>query len=146
MLFGRGGGGGVINRVSKEAGFTSLREITLQGGSFGNKRVSGDFAQPLRNNGALRLNGVYENSGSFRDHVNLERYGVNPTATFIVGPKTAVKLSYEYFNDYRTADRGMPSFQGRPVDVPIQTYFGNPTNAWAEVGVNLISSVVEHQA
>src|SRR5689334_13611394 len=40
MLFGRGGGGGVVNRVTKEAGFTPLREVTLQGGSFGNKRVS----------------------------------------------------------------------------------------------------------
>lgn len=146
MLFGRGGGGGVINRVSKEAGFTSLREITLQGGSFGNKRFSADFDQPLGSKVALRLNGVYENSGSFRDHVDLERYGVNPTATFIVGPKTAVKLSYEYFSDYRTADRGIPSFHGRPVDVPIETFFGNPTNAWAEVAVNLFSSTVEHQA
>ena len=43
MLFGRGGGGGVINRVSKEAGFYTLREITFQGGSFGNKRVLGRF-------------------------------------------------------------------------------------------------------
>src|SRR4030095_761368 len=94
MTFGRGGGGGVINRVTKEAGFTSLREITLQGGSFGNKRVSADFDQPLGSKVALRLNGVYENSGSFRDFVDVERYGVNPTATFIVGPKTAVKLSY----------------------------------------------------
>src|ERR1700741_2692573 len=145
MLVGRGGGGSVIHRASKEAGFSSLREITLQGGSFGNKRVTGDFDQPLGNKVALRMNGVYENSGSFRDHVDLERYGVNPTATFIVGPKTAVKLSYEYFSDYRTADRGIPSFQGRPVDVPIETFFGNPTNAWAEVGVNLASSVVEHQ-
>ncbi len=145
MLFGRGGGGGVINRVSKEAGFTSLREITLQGGSFGNKRVTGDFDQPLGNKVALRLNGVYENSSSFREHVDLERYGVNPTATFIVGPKTAVKLSYEYFSDYRTADRGIPSFQGRPVDVPIETFFGNPNNAWAEAGVNLASAVIDHQ-
>src|SRR5215216_1334652 len=146
MLFGRGGGGGVINRVTKEAGFTSLREITLQGGSFGNKRLTGDFDQPFGNRIALRMNGVYENSGSFRDHVDLERYGVNPTATFILGPKTAVKLSYEYFKDYRTADRGIPSFKGRPVNVPIETFFGNPTNAWAEAGVNLASSVVEHQA
>ena len=93
MMFGRGGGGGVINRVTKEAGFTSLREITLQGGSFGNKRFSGDFDQPLGNRVALRLNGLYENSGSFRDHVDLERYGVNQTATFIAGPQTAFKLS-----------------------------------------------------
>ena len=40
MIFGRGGGGGVINRVTKEAGFTPLREISLQGGSFGNKRFA----------------------------------------------------------------------------------------------------------
>src|SRR5215204_1436930 len=146
MLFGRGGGGGVINRVSKEAGFSALREITLQGGSFGNKRFTTDFDQPLGNKVAFRINGLYENSGSFRDHVDLERYGVNPTATFIVGPKTAVKLSYEYFSDYRTADRGIPSFHGRPVDVPIETFFGDPDNSRVRAGVNLGSAVVEHQA
>src|SRR5689334_182571 len=146
MMFGRGGGGGVINRVTKEAGFTSLREITLQGGSFGNKRFSGDFDQPLGDRVALRLNGVYENSGSFRDHVDLERYGINPTATFIVGPKTAVKLSYEYFRDWRVADRGIPSFHGLPVDVPIETFFGNPDNSWVRANVNLASANIDHQA
>jgi catecholate siderophore receptor len=146
MLFGRGGGGGVINRVSKEAGFTSLREITLQGGSFGNKRFSGDWDQPLGNKLAFRLNGLYENSGSFRNSVDLERYGINPTATLVVGPKTAVKLSYEYFHDGRVADRGIPSFHGLPVDVPIETYFGDPSNAFVRAGVNLASGVIEHQA
>jgi len=146
MTFGRGGGGGVVNRVTKEAGFSSLREITLQGGSFGNKRVSGDFDQPLGNRVAFRLNGLYENSDSFRDGFNLERYGVNPTATFVVSPKTAVKLSYEYFHDGRVADRGIPSFQGRPVDVPIETFFGDPNNSDARVGVNLASASVDHQA
>ena len=57
MIFGRGGGGGVINRVTKEAGFTPLREITLQGGSFGNKRFTADFDQPLSDKVAFRLNG-----------------------------------------------------------------------------------------
>ena len=146
MTFGRGGGGGVVNRVTKEAGFSSLREITLQGGSFGNKRISGDFDQPLGNRVAFRLNGLYENSDSFRDGFNLERYGVNPTATFVVSPRTAVKLSYEYFHDGRVADRGIPSFQGRPVDVPIERFFGDPNNSHARVGVNLASASVDHQA
>ena len=146
MTFGRGGGGGVVNRVTKEAGFSSLRELTLQGGSFGNKRVSGDFDQPLGNRFAFRVNGLYENSNSFRDGFNLERYGVNPTATFVASPRTAVKLSYEYFHDGRVADRGIPSFQGRPVDVPIETFFGDPDNSPARVGVNLASASVDHQA
>src|SRR5689334_23996552 len=146
MLFGRGGGGGVVNRVTKEAGFTPLREVTLQGGSFGNKRVSMDFDQPLGNKVAFRLNSLYENSGSFRNNVDLERYGVNPTATLIVGPKTAVKLSYEYFHDGRVADRSIPSLHGLPVDVPIDTFFGDPDNSRVRAGVNLASAVVEHQA
>src|SRR6185369_14371324 len=66
--------------------------------------------------------------------------------TFIVGPKTAVKLSYEYFHDARVADRGIPSFHGLPVDVPIETFFGDPTNSFVRAGVNLASGVVEHQA
>jgi catecholate siderophore receptor len=146
MMFGRGGGGGVINRVTKEAGFTSLREVTMQGGSFGNKRFTGDFDQPLGNKIAFRIDGLYENSGSFRDHVNLERYGINPTATFIIGPKTAVKLSYEYFHDGRVADRGIPSFHGRPVNVPSETFFGDPANSRVRAGVNLASANIDHQA
>lgn len=146
MLFGRGGGGGVINRVSKEAGFSALREITFQGGSFGTKRFTADFDQPITNRFAFRINGLYENTGSFRQGVDLERYAVNPTATYVVGPKTAVKLSYEYFHDGRTADRGIPSFHGRPIDVPIETFFGNSDNSHARVGVNLASATIDHQA
>jgi len=146
MLFGRGGGGGVINRVSKEAGFSALREFAFQGGSFGNKRLTADLDQPINNRLALRLNGLYENSGSFRDFVNLERYGVNPTATIVVGSKTAVKLSYEYFHDGRVADRGIPSFHGRPLDVPIETFFGNPENSRVRAGVNLLAASVDHQS
>src|SRR5205085_6904422 len=146
MMFGRGGGGGVINRVTKEAGFSSLREITLQGGSFRDKRFTTDLDQPFGNKLALRINGLYENSDSFRQHVDLERYGVNPTATLVVNPKTAVKLSYEYFHDGRAADRGIPSFRRRPVDVPIETYFGDPNNSFVRAGVNLASANIDHQA
>jgi catecholate siderophore receptor len=146
MLFGRGGGGGVINRVSKEAGFSALREFAFQGGSFGAKRFTTDVDQPINNRLALRLNALYENSGSFRDHVDLERYGLNPTATIVVGSKTAVKLSYEYFHDGRVADRGIPSFHGRPIDVPIETFFGDPDNSRVRAAVNLFAANVDYQA
>jgi catecholate siderophore receptor len=82
MIFGRGGGGGIINRVTKEPGFTSFREVTAQFGSFGNKRFSTDLNQEINHKLAVRANGVYENSNSFRDFVGVERYGVNPTLTW----------------------------------------------------------------
>lgn len=45
LVFGRGGGGGVINRVTKEAGFSKLREFTVTGGSYFNRRFTGDIGQ-----------------------------------------------------------------------------------------------------
>ena len=146
MMFGRGGGGGVVNRVTKEAGSTPIREITLLGGSFGNKRFTADLDQPLRDKVALRLNAMYENSDSFRKFVNLERHGINPTLTIAPAKRTKITLAYENFRDDRVADRGIPSFQGKPVDVDTSTYYGNPKESHVGARVNLGSATVEHQA
>src|SRR5258708_365011 len=146
MIFGRGGAGGVINRVTKEACFAPLREFTLQGGSFGHKRIAADFDQPLGDKLAFRLNGMYENSDSFRKYVNLERYGVAPTLTLKAGEQTRVTLGYENFRDQRTADRGIPSFLGRPADTPISTFFSNPNDSHVKALVNLGSVAIERQA
>ncbi len=110
MIFGRGGGGGVINRVTKEAAFMPLREITLQGGSYNNKRISTDINAPLSSRAAFRINGMFENSGSFRKYVGVERYGISPALTIVPGKATRITLNYENFRDTRTADRGIPSY------------------------------------
>jgi catecholate siderophore receptor len=124
LVFGRGGGGGVINRVTKEAGFTPSREFELQGGSFGNVRFTGDVNQPLGKTFAFRVNGIAEYSGSFRDDVNRKRWGIAPTLTFTPDAKTRFTFAYEFFHDGRVADRGITSFNNRPADVPIWTYYG----------------------
>jgi catecholate siderophore receptor len=144
MIFGRGGGGGVINRVTKDAGFAPLRELTVVGGSFNHKRTALDFNQPLSGEFAVRLNTMYENSDSFRQGVGLERYGVNPTVTFMPDARTRVTAGYEYFNDHRNADRGITSFDGRPVDVDRGTYFGNAENTFVKARTNLASASIEH--
>ncbi|HUQ95102.1 MAG TPA: TonB-dependent siderophore receptor [Bryobacteraceae bacterium] len=146
MIFGRGGGGGVINRVMKEAGFTPLREITLQGGSFRNKRFAADLDQPLGEKAALRWNAMYENSGSFRNYVDLQRYGINPTLSWTPGERTRLSFAYEHFHDQRVGDRGIPSFAGRPAEIPIATFFGNPKDSPVKANVNLGSAAVEHQS
>ncbi len=145
MIFGRGGGGGVINRVTKEAGFTDLHEISLQGGAFGDRRFATDLDHTFKDKAAVRLNAMYENSDSFRDFVGLERYGFTPTVTFSPNQTTRVALSYEYFHDGRTADRGIPSYRGLPADLTISTFFGNPSDSNVRADVNLGSVSVEHQ-
>src|SRR6185295_8199181 len=115
--FGRGGGGGVVNRVVKEARFMPLREVTLLGGSHTNKRFTTDFDQPLNDRFAVRLTGMYEKSGTFRRFVDLDRSGINPTMVIAASQRTMITLGYEHFRDDRVADRGIPSFHGQPADV-----------------------------
>ncbi len=145
LVFGRGGGGGVINRVTKEAVFTPIREITVQGGSYYNRRIAADFGQAINQYAAFRLNGVYENSDSFRKFVNLNRIGINPTVTLKPTESTKVTLAYEYFRDRRVADRGIATFNGLPADVPRSTFYGNPDDSHVRIDINAFTATFEQQ-
>jgi catecholate siderophore receptor len=146
MMFGRGGGGGVVNRVTKEALFQPIREGSVQAGGYGHKRVAFDLDQPASGTVAFRLNAMYERSDSFRDFVDLERYGVNPTLTLAAGRGTRVTLGYEHLHDARVADRGITSFDGRPADVGLSTYYGNPDDSRVRAGVDLGTATIEQKA
>ena len=146
MIFGRGGAGGVVNRVTKEAGFQPIREALFQTGSFENRRFTADFDQPLGDRLAVRINGVYEDSESFREFVGLERWGIAPTLTYMAGEATKLTLSYEKFHDARVADRGISSSEGRPLDVDRSTFFGNPDESKVRADVNLASALLEHHS
>lgn len=144
MIFGRGGGGGILNRVTRQADGTQGGELVIQGGSWNNRRVTGDLRHALNEQVSLRATGVYENSDSYRDGVRLERYGVNPTARLVLNEGTTVRLSYEYFTYDMVADRGIPSFQGRPVRTPPSTFFGDPEGSPTGATIKVASGVIEH--
>jgi catecholate siderophore receptor len=112
---------------------------------FDNKRLTAGINEPVNDTVALRLDGMFENSDSFRNAVGLERYGVTPTATISAGPNTKVTLRYEYLKDTRTADRGITSFQGRPANVDPDTFYGNPDLSDVQANVNMASGLVEHR-
>jgi catecholate siderophore receptor len=134
MTFGRGGTGGIINRVTKVAGWDPVRELRLEAGMYDHYRGSVDLGGAVSDALALRLAAVYQNSGSYRDGVEFERWGFNPTASLRVGPDTLVQIGYEHFQDDRVADRGVPSqfrpagFTGilEPLDTRRSAFFGYP--------------------
>ena len=64
---------------------------------------------------------------------------------FRLGPNTTLRASYEYFHDERTADRGISSFNGRPVETDPGTFFGDPTQSPTDATVNLVSALLEHR-
>ncbi|PZO10605.1 MAG: TonB-dependent siderophore receptor [Lysobacteraceae bacterium] len=149
MIFGRGGVGGIINRVSKVADGDAHRELSLQAGSWNRSRAAFDIGEPLGAEASFRVTGLYEDSESFRNAFELERSGINPTVNFAAGDATRVTLGYEYFRDHRVADRGVPSLLGigigRPVDVAPDTFFGSPELSPIRASVSAFNALVEHE-
>lgn len=144
LAFGRGGSGGLINRISKTADGSRVREVVVSGGSYGNRRVQADVGDKVNDIVAVRLNGMYEQSGTFRQHGDLERYGINPTVTFKLEKDTRLLAGYEYFHDARFNDRGIPSQNGLPYKTDPKTFFGNPNENHADVTVNSGYATLEH--
>jgi catecholate siderophore receptor len=144
MIFGRGGAGGVVNRVTRQANWQPVREVSLQGGSWDNRRATFDFGDSVTEGFSARIMGVYEDSESYRDGVELERKGINPTFALAIGEATLLRFSYEYFDYDRVADRGVPSFEGRPFPTDPSTFFGDPDQSPTHATVNLGSVTVDH--
>lgn len=144
LIFGRGGAGGVINRATKQADWSAARALTLQAGAYGTRRATVDLNHAPTAALAARVTGVYENSDSYRRGVTLERYGINPTATWAPRPSTLLKAGVERFHDDRTADRGVPSFNARPVATGPSTFFGDPDRSRATVTTDAVAATLEH--
>lgn len=144
MIFGRGGGGGVINRVTEWANWSPHRELALTAGSYEQLRGGADLGFALNDAAALRFNAMYEDTASYRDFVTLERWGVNPTAVFRFSENTGLRAGYEHFVDDRTVDRGVPSQDGRPYDASRRAFFGNPDASYAETQVDALTLAFDH--
>ncbi|MCW3796375.1 TonB-dependent siderophore receptor [Sphingomonas sp. BN140010] len=152
MIFGRGGGGGVINRVTKRPSFGNHQQLIISRDSEGGTRGTADIDLPVAGALGVRVNSVWEKADSFRQHSQIKRYGINPTVGFMAGPDTRLDLSYEYFHDRRTADRGIPSRSdgsALTVDSPLRgydsTFFGDPDQSWSDADVQIASLAAEHR-
>ncbi|MFV3127271.1 TonB-dependent receptor [Niveispirillum sp. KHB5.9] len=144
MSFCRGGVGGVINRVTRQTNWRRIGEVKLEVGSDDHHRGTFDLGQGINDKAALRLTGLYQNSGSYRDGVDYERRGVNPTASFLVGEATQIQIGYEHFEDERVADRGIPSYQGRALLTGRSTFFGDPDRSPTDSRVDAVNLAIEH--
>jgi len=150
LLFGRGGTGGIVNRVTKTA--TLGEQFTGFSGSldtFGAYSGSLDLNYTTSENSAVRLNGFYEELNNHRDFFEGTRFGFNPTAKLEVSPQTTLNLSYEYLDDDRIVDRGVPSVnvENEP-DIPLEgfdnTFFGSPDNNLTTLQAHILRARVEH--
>ncbi|WP_416364577.1 TonB-dependent receptor [Pseudomonas sp. NFX183] len=124
VLYGRGGQGGIVNRVSKlpTAGHTS--SIEAQGGSDDLRSLYADLSTDPTDDISLRLNMGNQDNNSFRDGVSGNRQLFAPSMSWQLTPDLNWLVQYEYSRYNRTPDRGIPGVNGRPADVSRSaTYF-----------------------
>ena len=147
LLFGRGGTGGILNRVSKKAKldetFTGYK-ATLN--TFGGYGVEIDTNTDMTSTSALRINAMYESLDNHRDFFDGERIGFNPTARFELSEDSMLDVSYEYINHERFIDRGIPTgADGRPVESLKNVVFGDPENNYHELEAHVFRVNLSHQ-
>ena len=147
LLFGRGGTGGILNRVTKKGvvgeSFTGYEVSTDSFGEFG---IQIDSNFDTGDNSALRINAFYEGLSNHRDFYDGDRYGFNPTARFVISPSTTLDLAYEYADHQRFIDRGIPTgTDGRPVEALKDIVFADPELNTTELQAHLLRATLLHE-
>lgn len=150
LLFGRGGGGGVLNRVQKKAALgESFTQLDASADTFGAYSMAIDTNAEISDDFAFRLNAYYQELENHRDFYEGESYAINPTLTFRLSDKTSGTLSWEYVDDDRTVDRGVPSMvvAGGP-NVPLEgyedTFFGSADENLTTLEAHLLRARLDH--
>jgi iron complex outermembrane recepter protein len=104
--------GGSINMVTKKPLAVDRKEISLAAGSFSTIRGTLDFTGPLNKDKTLlyRVNGAYQEAGSYRDLVKNNSFLLSPSISYIPTDKTAVNVEMIVSNMVGNLDRGQPIF------------------------------------
>jgi catecholate siderophore receptor len=147
LFFGRGGTGGLINRVSKKAligeDFTGY---TLSFDDLGEKSLQIDSNMAIAPNAALRLNYYTEDLENNRDHYYGDNSGINPTLTYKLNENTTVNVSYENLDQERFIDRGITAdSNGNPDQNYIGTTFGDADYNKSTLSADVLKVSVDHK-
>ena len=145
LLFGRGGTGGIINRVTKKAVLGEMfGGYDLGVDSFGALDFAADYNVQTGDNTALRFNIHSDALENHRDFYEGDRFGMNPTVTIALSDKTTVDLSYEYADHERFIDRGIPTINNAPDESLSNIVFGDEDINVTTLEANIMRANVSH--
>ena len=147
LLFGRGGTGGILNRVTKKANTgENFSQLTGYADSFGAGGLQGDVNIGLSDTVAFRVNAMAEGLDNHRDHYDGERVGINPTVRMLLSEATRLDVSYEYVDHERFIDRGIPTgSNGEPVERFDRVVFGDPDVNLTSLEAHIFIANLQHR-
>ena len=145
LLFGRGGTGGIINRVTKKAVVgEDFGSVDVGTDTFGSLDLAFDYNVSSTDDSAFRINLHTDSLANHRDFYDGERVGINPTMKFVMSDDTTLDLSYEYIDHERFIDRGVPTINGAPDESLTDIVFGTPEINTTTVEATILRGTLSH--
>jgi catecholate siderophore receptor len=146
IYFGRGSTGGIINQVSKAPRLEGFYDGTASVGSGPYFRGTTDINQPLSPTIALRVNAMAQHADIVdRDHVKVTRQGFAPTLTLGLGTPTQMTFNYFFQHEANIPDYGFPFFNGKPVRVDRDTWYGLTKDDYEKTYTNIGTISLNHR-
>ncbi len=146
LLFGRGGTGGIINRVTKKAVLDEqFGSFDMGADSFGAFDFAVDYNVSTGEKSALRINFHSDTLENHRDYFDGDRYGFNPTLRLEISPVTTLDLSYEHADHERFIDRGVPTLNGEPVEAFEEIVFGDTDTNLQTLRADIYRANLSHE-
>ena len=147
LISGFGGAYGIINRVSKKGVIgESFNTISGSIDTFGETNVQLDSNYEIGEDQAFRINMFGESLENHRDYYYGDSFGVNPTMKYVLGDGSTLDLSYEYLNQERFIDRGIPTgSDGKPVESLKDIVFGDPTENYSTHEAHIFKAIYDHE-
>ncbi len=151
---GRGSTGGSVNLVTKSANLQNTNEVRLVGGSADQKRSTFDVNHRLSDTVAVRLNGMWQDSGvPGRDDVKNKGWGIAPSIGIGLGTPTTVTVGYQRVQQDNIPDYGLPGTlpdlavaQGLTVDdLNFHNFYGLLSRDHEKMTSDIVTGTVEHR-
>jgi iron complex outermembrane recepter protein len=132
VLFGAVEPGGVINFITESPLSEPAYSFTASIGNYSSYRGEIDLTGPLNEERTVlyRLNGLYDNSGSFRDFVDSERFAIAPSVSIDFSPRTSLRIDGNFSRLETLPDSGIPAIGDRPADVPRSRSIDEPFSSF----------------
>ena len=157
VLYGHGSAGGIVDRISRLPSATALGSLDVTFGSWDERRAELDAGGPLGSSAlTYRFDAAGEDSGSFRNQYFLQRYHFSPSVAWQATPDTRILVQFDYLNDVRLDDLGIPAlvgpsgsgFPGVAPNVPADSYYGSPNSFdrdYVRAAVDTATFTIDHR-
>lgn len=132
-LYGRSEPGGTINIITKKPKFTQEGYLQATTGRWNNYRLEGDYTNGITDSLAFRINGAYEDKGSFRNPVDSEKRVLTPSLLWVANDVTRLSYELEYVDQKVPFDRGIVAINGDINALPVDRYLGEASDGSTQI-------------